>query len=125
MFKKLEIMRMAQAMAVHAGKRQAVIAENVAHADTPGYRARDLASFSDSYAAQGLELRKTRTGHVDGSMPQQAAMVDAAARQDPNGNTVSLESQMIKAGEVRHQHDLALAVYKTSLDILRMSVGRR
>ena len=42
----------------------------------------------------------------------------------PVGNTVSLETEMMKAVEVRHDHEMALSVYQTSLGILRTSLGR-
>ena len=125
MFKNLEVMRMAQAMATHAGQRQSVVAQNVAHANTPGYRARDLPDFSDIFQSSGVDLRRTRAGHWAASNADNAHLIDAPNNQKPNGNTVSIESQMVKAGEIRHQHDLALAIYKASLDILRLSVGRR
>ena len=47
MFQSLDILRMAQAYATHAATRQQAIAQNVANADTPGYRARDAIPFSD------------------------------------------------------------------------------
>ncbi|MFU8836651.1 MAG: flagellar basal body rod protein FlgB, partial [Roseovarius sp.] len=62
MFDRLEIFRMAQAMAVHAAARQSVAAGNVAHADTPGYRARDAAPFAAVYDAAPNDLRATRPG---------------------------------------------------------------
>ena len=42
MFEKLELTRMAQSLAAQSGARMAVIAENVANADTPGYKAKDV-----------------------------------------------------------------------------------
>ena len=125
MFQSLELMRMAHAMATHAGERQAIIAQNVAHADTPGYRAQDLVAFASIYRDAGMGLKTTRAGHQGGGFQQDKIVEDASASQSPNGNTVSIESQMVKAGETRHDHDVALAVYKTSLDILRLSIGRR
>lgn len=125
MFQSLEMMRMAHAMAQHAGTRLAVIAENVANADTPGFRASDLPEFSTIYKDQGLNLKTTRDGHLDPMGRPFVAVEDDGAPQSPDGNTVSIETQMAKAGETRHQHDVALAIYKTSLDILRLSVGRR
>ncbi len=128
MFEKLEIFRMAQAMASNASARQAVIAENVAQADTPGYKARDIASFSDSYQNQfGVDMmRATRPGHIierpDALIPK---IVEGAGSESPNGNTVSLETEMVKAAEVRQQHETAIAIYKNALGILRTSLGRR
>ena len=42
----------------------------------------------------------------------------------PNGNTVSLETEMVRATEVRHQHEMALSVYQSALGVLRTSLGR-
>ena len=125
MFENLDVMRMAQAMAVHAGKRQTIVAQNIANSDTPGFRARDLPSFASVYETDSGELRTTRPGHVQSTRAEFLPMEDYAGREDPNGNTVSLEHQILKAGEVRHQHDLSLAIFKSSLDILRLSIGRR
>jgi len=47
MHAQLSIFKTAYAMATHAGRRQALLAENVANADTPGYRPRDLATFAE------------------------------------------------------------------------------
>jgi flagellar basal-body rod protein FlgB len=127
MFDRLEILRMAGGLASHASERQAVVARNVANADTPGYRAEDLERFADVYRASGgPDLRKTRDGHVDAPSAHQveARRVDAGGPAAPNGNTVALEDEMIRAVEVKRGHDIALAVYRTSLDLMRASLGR-
>ena len=131
MFENLQIFRMAQAMAVHAGKRQAVISANIANADTPGFAAKDVAPFhtlvdeGPGQASQGM--RATRVGHLNATDP--ARPLEVAMREgeeaDPNGNTVSLETEMIHAVDTKRQHDRALAIYRSSLNILRMSIGRR
>ena len=64
MFEKLELTRMAQGMAAHAGARMGVIAKNVANADTPGYKAQDIPDFASVYADPGLALKTTRAGHI-------------------------------------------------------------
>lgn len=126
MFKTLEITRMAHALAAHAMARQGAIAQNMAHADTPGYRARDLGPFAETYAAQdGLALRATRPGHLaPAATTATAALRDTGDTPAPNGNSVSLEAEMIRAADTRHQHDLALAVYKSTSSLLRTSLGR-
>jgi len=124
----LSILDMASALAGHAADRQRVIAGNVANADTPGFRARDLPDFATLYRADaGFALRATRPGHL--AMPAGAsaqAMIEAnvMGAESPNGNTVSLEDQMIRAAQARQQHDLALGVFANSLSILRSSIGR-
>lgn len=128
MLEKLEIFRMAQGLATHASARQSAVARNIANADTPGYRARDINSFAESYnnAQAATAMRATRAGHlsVEDGVSAVFRAVPEAGQASPNGNTVSLETEMMKATEVRHQHDLALSVYSTSLNILRTSLGR-
>ncbi len=127
MFSSLDMFRMSHAMARHAGLRQAVIAENIANADTPGYRTRDIASFAESYRTAGSGLRTTRPGHGGGQASGFDLQIrDATEGEDnPNGNSVSLESEMMKGVQVQQQHDRALAVYRNGLSILRASLGRR
>ena len=129
---KLDIglVRLAGALASHASLRQSLIAENVANADTPGYRARDVRPFDEIFgqgAFDATQMRATRDGHIGhGSSqtpyaPEELSKLGAAA---PNGNTVSLEDQLVRSAEVQHSHDMALGIYKTSIDILRTSLGR-
>lgn len=126
MFEKLEVTRMAQALAAHAGARQGVIAQNIAQADTPGYKAQDLPDFASVYSDDAAGQRATRPGHIHST----AGGADPVARShgggaSPNGNSVSLESEMVKAVEVRQQHDMALAIYRSVSGLLRTSLGRR
>ncbi len=132
MFKNLEVFKISHAMARHAGHNQAVVAENVANADTPEYKARALDGFKDSYLASvsmgsTLGQKATRAKHLNGAVPGQIAQVrtDDAAIASPNGNTVSLEGEMLKSLNARRQHDRALAIYKSSLGILRATLSRQ
>jgi len=125
MFEKLELTRMAQALAAHSGARMAVIARNVAHADSPGYKARDLPSFASVFAADDRGLRTTRPGHVPGSTGALTLVAERApGREAPNGNTVSLEGEMVKSVEARQNHEMALAIYRATSDVIRASLGR-
>jgi len=128
MFQKLDIFQMASGLAKHASTRQETIAKNIANADTPEYRAKDIASFDETYneSATGTSMKSTRAGHLHGNDTQSIPIkfMDAPGPSSPNGNTVTLETEMMKATEVRHQHDLAMSVYKSSMNILRTSIGR-
>lgn len=126
----LNILRLASSLAAHSGSRQQVIAENIAHADTPGYRARDLPDFSASLeeGTPAFSSRVTRSGHIAfGADPHgfEASEITALGAEAPNGNTVSLEDQMVRAAETRQSHDLAVGVYAKSLAILRNAIGQK
>ena len=129
MFEKPEVLALASSLAAHAAERQSAIARNVANGDTPGYRAQDLPDFAATYRAQDAgALRQTRAGHVGAPDASQTFSATDRAQQgtlSPNGNSVSLEAEMVKAAEVRREHDMALAIYGKSLAILRASLGRR
>lgn len=126
MFDIPDVMRMAQAMARHSAARQVVIAENIAQANTPGYRARDLADFGASYRA-GAEIKATRPTHLDagvGQNPLNARADRTAPALSPNGNSVSLEREMMRAARNVQSHELALAVYGSARSVLRTALGR-
>ena len=127
MFEKIEMMRMARALGAHASERHLVVARNIANADTPGFKAADTASFADSYHASSLTpMRTTDPRHLatpDWS-PLTRQTVDETGL-SPNGNSVSLEEEMLKAAEVKRGHDLSLGIYSSALDLMRTSIGRR
>ncbi len=127
MYSDLNVFKLAYAMAQHAGKRQAVVAQNMANADTPGYRARDIESFQSAFrGTEGGAMRASRAGHFDGPTEGGASReLTSDAMTDPNGNSVSIEQEMLKGVEVKREHDRALAIYRASLNVLRTSLGQR
>lgn len=124
----LTLLRLASSLAAHATARQTVIGENIAHADTPGYRARDIADFSQTLESPSMAARTTRPGHMPFGAEAggyEAREVGAFGAETPNGNSVSIEDQMMRAADVRQNHQLALGVYGKSMDILRAGLGRK
>lgn len=124
----LTLLRLASSLAAHATARQTVVSENIAQADTPGYRARDIADFSETLESPSMAARTTRPGHMPFGTEAggfEAREIAAFGAETPNGNSVSLEDQMMRAADVRQSHDLALGVYRKSMDILRAGLGRQ
>lgn len=126
MFENIGLFQTAGAMARHAAARQAVTTRNIANADTPGFRAQSIASFSETYrAGPGDAMRATRPGHLHvGGMAATARPKFSDAEPSPNGNSVSLELEMVAAVENQREHDRALAIYKHGLTVLRTALGR-
>ena len=127
MFENLKIFSMASALAQHGAARQSIVAENIANADTPGYRARDAASFAASYeTGPGQGLTATRPGHVFAGEAEYSAEAKAVYRPgaaSPNGNNVSIEQEMFAAAEAAGDHQKALAIYRSALTVLRTSLS--
>ncbi len=128
MTQNLNLLSLASNLAAHSTARQSVVTENIDHADTPGYRARDLPDFAASLR-DGLSFagQATRAGHIAfgaDAHGHDARVIAAFGAETPNGNSVSLEDQMIRGAEIRQSHDLALGVYRKAMDILRTSIGK-
>lgn len=124
MFDNIDMMQTARSLTRHAGQRQIALARNVANADTPGYRAQDAVPF-DPGATGGIGLRATRLAHVparDGYPNTRLVAIRSEAA--PNGNTVSLEEELVRGAEIRRQHDLGLTIYQSGLRLLRTAAGR-
>jgi len=117
MFDRLEIFALASARAQHAAARQAVVAQNIANSDTPGYRAQDVSDFAETWRA--LQSRAQEAGdHIP------LRSIDAGTPASPNGNTVSLELEMLRGIEAQRAHSRALQIYGSAMSILRTSIGR-
>lgn len=128
MFVRPEIMNMAARLSSHASERLGLVARNIANADTPGYHAQDLAPFADSYQPNDeFVLRSVRLDQTKSIFSENKEIMVPlqVAAMSPNGNDVSLEDEMMRASVIRQDHELALSIYKSSLDILRASLGRR
>lgn len=117
MFERLEIFTLAHARAQHAAARQAVVAQNIANADTPGYRARDITDFAQTWRSLQAAGRD-----ADARLPFR--QIDAGGPSAPNGNSVSLELEMLRGIEAQRAHSRALQVYGSAMSILRTSIGR-
>lgn len=128
MFDRIETLRMASSMTSHGAQRQKLVARNVANADTPGYRARDLTDFTATYRqAESMGMRATRPAHVAAGEwgGGQGRPLDTEGEPAPNGNTVSIEDEMVRMADARREFDLSLAITKSSLGLIRTSLGRR
>lgn len=117
MFDGLEIFQLAGGLARHAASRQAVVAQNIANADTPGFRARDVVDFQEAWRSMTADAR---AGRADMNL----RTFDANTPASPNGNTVSLEFEMLRGIEAQRAHSRALRVYGSAMSILRTSIGR-
>ena len=106
---------------------QRVVAENVANADTPGFAARRTAAFSEMLGgAAPTMVATTRAGHIAGLGGTSPVRVEA----DPNvwdrsldGNTVVLEQQTIRSGQIDAEYRLAAGLYRKGHEFLRMTVS--
>lgn len=129
----IDVFRISGARMRQLSERQNVLAQNIANADTPHYRARDVKPFSfDSsllrqQGVASLRLASTRPGHIGAGQGAAPVITDRANSysENPDGNTVNLEEQMVKQADVAKAYDLTTLVYKRGTALLRTAAGGR
>ena len=94
--------------------RQAAVAGNIANANTPGYLAVDVEPFAKVLDAKTVGINVTQAGHMRGATDAQGISVreDEVKTVMPGGNSVQLENELMKAGEVRRAFELNTAIVK-------------
>ncbi len=114
--------------------RQNMLSQNVSNADTPGYVARDmkpmdfeklLRTAGDGPFQSGLATTDARHIAVtpasnDGFDGTDAPDVEAS----PNGNSVSLEQEMIKVSDTQAQFQAATNLYSKAVSLMRTAIGK-
>ncbi len=105
--------------------RQAVVAENVANANTPGYAAKDVAPFDSVYQQTSLQLATDNPRQI-GNDPLD---VESAAGKDEqpwevtlSGNSVSMEHEMLKANEVSRMYAMNTGIVKAFHQMMSLSL---
>jgi flagellar basal-body rod protein FlgB len=112
-------------------ERQRVLAENVANADTPSFRPRDLAPLDfgrqvDKATGQ-LSLALTSPQHLAGPAAAGQFATEKQGRHDvrPAGNAVNLEDEMMKVASNQMDYQAAVSLYSRSMGLFRTALGKR
>jgi flagellar basal-body rod protein FlgB len=110
-------------------ERQQLLAENVAHANTPKFRPRDLAP-PDPQRMQGaaaLAVARTSPAHL-ASSGTGGVQFQLERRSDfevrPTGNAVDLEDQMLKVAANQMDYQAATALYTRGLALIKTALGK-
>ncbi len=113
-------------------QRQQVVSENIANADTPDFRAKDITPFEEVLDAplRQTGLQTTQPTHRSGSgnsySTADVTEDDTAWSTGISGNTVVLEQQVIKATEIEDGYQLAADLYRKAHQLLTLATaGRR
>lgn len=120
MFNQINLLSLADLKLKYSAAAQHISAQNIANADTPGYRAVNVKSFDTILSEFGA--------HSHAMRPMDDLIVDRRTPQahyiEPNKNNVSLDEAMVAATRHKSSHDQAVAITKSTFDILRLSLGR-
>ncbi len=115
-------------------QRQAVLARNIANADTPDFRPRDLREEDFHRLVEGhagrparIAVARTSEDHMTGKASARLGLAGEEQRRpyetSPDGNAVILEEQTAKAGKTALDHQLASNVYKKYVGMIKLALG--
>ena len=128
----LNVFRVATMKMGWLSERQGVLAQNIANADTPDYRAKDLKapSFSKimSNGNHNVKMVQTAKGHMIGLENTMNSRLIKERDKDvyevsPNDNAVIMEEQLIKISESSMNFKLASSIYSKNLSMFKMALN--
>jgi flagellar basal-body rod protein FlgB len=114
--------------------RQRVLAENIANADTPGFKARDVNApdFASLVGQQSGTVRVPRVQFspamvkldplLSGGNVVETRSANAIGK--PNANTVVLEEQLMTLSDVQMDYATMSNLYRKQVNMLRTALGR-
>lgn len=127
----MALFKMARQKMGWLGQRQSVLAQNIANANTPGYRTKELENLEFDRELRKLStvrLAATSGEHLNGTVTPPDYRVEKVRLKDvyevnPDGNSVVMEEQLMKLSDNQMQYQLATNIYQKNVKMLRMALG--
>ena len=120
-------------------KRQEVLAQNVANADTPGYKPKEVKKQDFEMIlrqqqpgspkivpVRGLTVTHPRHIQHRTRVPDPAVYEPKVAKEDikASGNAVILEDQLMQVGKTSMDYQLTTRLYRRTVNMIRTAIGR-
>jgi flagellar basal-body rod protein FlgB len=122
---QLSLLDLAERRLAWLDQRQAVLAQNLANASTPGWVPTDLPSFAASLAAQtgGTGLARTHPGHLAGTADDiLTGVTPQPSARAPDGNAVALDQQLAQVADTQTAQELVTSIYKAYLGMFNTAL---
>ena len=123
----IQLFELASKQAEWLSVRQTVVAGNIANANTPGYRAKDVTAFQSVLENTGIRMAATHPAHL-----VEAKLSGDVTEVKPNeevgiqvsGNSVGLAEELMKEGQVKREFELNAGLVKAFHRMMLMTVRR-
>lgn len=128
---KFSVFRMMSGKMRWLSSRQGVLSQNIANADTPKYRPKDLkeVDFRKPEIGKPFQVELTRTNEAHFSRSGETS--DFRSDRDrkpyetlPTGNAVVLEEQLMKVAQNKHDYELMTRLYRKHIQMFQIALGR-
>lgn len=127
---QLDIFRAGKQKMRYLSERQAVLAMNIANADTEGYHARDLQTpdFASmvSPATSTIKLERTNIAHLEGANTGGLFKVvsrDPSSERNPNDNEVNIDEEVQKVATTQLDYNKVVSIYRKNISLYKMALG--
>jgi flagellar basal-body rod protein FlgB len=126
----IQLFELASRKAEWLSVRQEVVATNIANANTPEFRSKDVSPFEMMLdKTQQLGMARTHANHI--ASTEMSETVDIKESELNNeigvqesGNTVALSDELSKTGEIKRQYELSTLLVKSFNSMMLMTVRR-
>lgn len=115
------VLGLAERRMIWLERRQEVLAQNVANANTPGFRPRDLEAPGGRPAPAPS---RTHPGHQGPTPGQPQVKLEPRAETSPDGNGVALDRELARLAETELEHGFATGLHRRFATMLRAALGR-
>lgn len=125
-------------------RRQVVLAENLANANTPGYKPHDIKEpdfkgLMSQYSKHSVALKTTQPGHMSGANATVLTSTNSGSslgsssdgkirvkpqETQPNGNGVSVENEMVKMTQSQIDYNTLLGIYRKHVGMINTVLGK-
>jgi flagellar basal-body rod protein FlgB len=115
-------------------QRQGVIGTNIASANTPGYKPKDLVGFDTilqkklSVTTSG-EVVRTNAKHMSGVSGGNGTYKTTTQKDPyevkPSGNAVVIEQQLTQLAQTNSDYAMVTGLYKKMVGLLKTAIGHR
>ena len=105
--------------------RQNAVSQNIANANTPRYSAIDIEPFDAVVSKTHLTMASTTPGHINVAPTE--SMTTKQRKSDSwstvhSGNSVSVEQEMLKAGDINRHYSLTTNIVKSFHRMMTMAM---
>jgi flagellar basal-body rod protein FlgB len=113
--------------------RHKALLSNIANAETPGYRAKDVNFDVElkrqlSSATSGVTMQRTSVGHISlgkGGTPPVMVVDDPSGAPGLDGNTVDLETEMVRLADNTLRYEISTILMKKKFQGLLNAIKGR
>jgi flagellar basal-body rod protein FlgB len=122
--KTMDVFALAEQRLDWVSRRQELLAQNVANANTPGYQARDLKPFAALLTNRPVALAETNPMHLVATHSAFEQDRGTVAERAPDGNAISLDEELTKLADTGGMHQLATNLYTKYMGMFRTALGK-